>query len=338
MKIMHRYHKYMIVFLMFCLPAAGWGQAAGRSALILAKKSASLPVLASKTAAAAPRAAAVLDNARIEALVKRGKEKMIIKRALTVAAQHNSPLVQVVGAGGVNKPLLNQLWKQTKGMMSRQDTQNMLGMNAWLMVLFSKLQNNLALNHTKLQILEKELVAAQEQAEQTFRNKNPGLLTQPWQKIESFPSYRTLLAEAVAQRLSDNFLPRLNSVDRVRFLQIIMQSRFEQTPVPFEVNAAVLEKDVKVGLKYLGPIMQDVTAYGTIKKNLKECALRAAEQSTDDHIYSVLELRRLMVHQMESFIRFFPAESAAQDDWKLLIDFYKSGAQMPEYPSSFFLY
>lgn len=339
---MHKYSKYLVVLVVLALPAAGWCQANRLPVQILAKKAVSqpLPALVNKAVRQAQqkKVLAPLDNARIEALVRRGKAKQVIKRALAVAAEQNSPLAKAVGPGGVNKPLLKSLWKQARAQMNRQDTQNILGMNAWLMVLASKLQNNLVLNRGQLQVLEKELELAQKQAEETFRLKTPELLSQPWQKIEVYASYRALLAEAVAQRLTDHFLPLLNSVERVRFLKILMQGRFEQTPLPFEINSAVLEKDVKIGLKYLGPIMQDVTAYGNIKKNLQECALRAAEQSAEDNIYSVLELRNLMIFQMEKFSRFFPQGSPAQQDWETLIKFYKNGAQMPEYPASFFLY
>ena len=70
----------------------------------------------------APRAKLVapLDNGRIEALAKRGKEKMIIQRALAVAVQNHSPLAYVLGPGGVNKPLLNSLWKQTQATMQKE--------------------------------------------------------------------------------------------------------------------------------------------------------------------------------------------------------------------------
>lgn len=340
--IMLGYKKYVILFVICMLANAGFGQTLVTGARALGRKGGeALSSLEHAAAQAAPRAKlfAPLDNGRIEALAKRGKEKMIIQRALAVAVQNHSPLAYVLGPGGVNKPLLNSLWKQTQATMQKWDAQSTLGLNAWLMVLFSKLQNSLALNRTNAQILESELALAQQQAESTFRSQNPQLfLRNPRQKLEIYSSYKAILAEAVAQRLTDNFLPLLNSVDRMRFLKILMQGRFEGPVLPKEINMAVLEKDVNVGLKFIGPVMKDVTSYGEIKKNLFECASRAAEQAAANDIYSLLGLRGLMVDHMKKFTQFFQSESPAQQDWLKLIEFYKNGAHMPDYPSSFFLH
>ncbi len=332
------YQKYFVLFLACVLPCAGFSQGLVKGAQAVARKSAQNAL--EQAARTAPRAKilAPLDNGRIEALARRGKEKMIIQRALAVAAQNNSPLVQVIGPEGVNKPLLNALWKQTSATMQKWDAQNTLGLNAWLMVLFSKLQNNLSLNRNMAHVLESELALAQQQAEGAFRSQMPQLVDNPGQNIEIYASYKALLAEAVAQRLTDNFLPLLNSVDQMRFLKILMQSRFETPVLPKELNQAVLEKDVKVGLQYLGPIMKDITAYGKIKNNLTECASRAAEEAAGNNINGLLNLRSLMVAQMEKFTKFFPAQSQAQQDWKHLIEFYKNGAHMPDYPPSLFLH
>ena len=336
------YKKYLLLFVACTLANAGFSQALVTGARTAGRKGAEAVYALERAAAkGAPRAKLVapLDNSRIEALAKRGKEKMIIQRALAVAVQNHSPVAYVLGPGGVNKPLLNSLWKQTQATMQKWDAQNTLGLNAWLMVLFSKLQNNLALNRTNAQILESELALAQQQAESAFRSQNPQLfLSNPRQKLEIYASYKAILAEAVAQRLTDNFLPLLNSVDRMRFLKILMQGRFEGPVLPKEINMAVLEKDVSVGLKFIGPVMKDVTSYGEIKKNLFECASRAAEQAAANDIYSLLEMRALMVEHMKKFTPFFKSESPAQQDWLELIEFYKNGAQMPDYPPSLFLH
>ena len=132
------YKQYFILVLSCVFPVCGFSQGIIKGAQAVARKGAKTAL---EKVSAAPRAQllAPLNNARIEALVKRGKEKMIIQRALAVAAQNNSPLVQVIGPEGVNKPLLNALWKQTSATMQKWDAQNTLGLNAWLMVLFSKL-------------------------------------------------------------------------------------------------------------------------------------------------------------------------------------------------------
>ena len=249
------YKKYLLLFVACTLANAGFSQALVTGARTAGRKGAeAVSALERAAAKGAPRAKLVapLDNGRIEALAKRGKEKMIIQRALAVAVQNHSPVAYVLGPGGVNKPLLNSLWKQTQATMQKWDAQNTLGLNAWLMVLFSKLQNNLALNRTNAQILESELALAQQQAESAFRSQNPQLfLSNPRQKLEIYASYKAILAEAVAQRLTDHFLPLLNSVDRMRFLKILMQGRFEGPVLPKEINMAVLEKDVSVGLNFL---------------------------------------------------------------------------------------
>lgn len=337
--VMLTYQKYFVLLLACVLPCAGFSQGLVKGAQAAARKSAQNAL--EQAARTAPRAKllAPLDNGRIEALARRGKEKMIIQRALAVAAQNNSPLVRVIGPDGVNKPLLNALWKETNSTMQKWDAQSTVGLNAWLMVLFSKLQNHLSLSRTNVQVLASELALAQEQAENTFRAQNPEIvINRTGQPLEVYASYREMLAEAVAQRLTDHFLPLLNSVDRMRFLKILMQGRFEEAVRPVELNLAVLEKDVKVGLQYLGPIMKDITAYGKIKNNLTECASRAAEEAAGNNINGLLNLRSLMVAQMEKFTKFFPAQSQAQQDWKHLIEFYKNGAHMPDYPPSLFLH
>lgn len=158
------YKQYFILVLFCIFPVCGFSQGIIKGVQAVARKG---EKTALEKVSAAPRAQllAPLNNARIEALVKRGKEKMIIQRALAVAAQNNSPLVQVIGPEGVNKPLLNALWKQTGATMQKWDAQNTLGLNAWLMVLFSKLQNNLSLNRNMAHVLESELALAQQQAE-----------------------------------------------------------------------------------------------------------------------------------------------------------------------------
>ena len=102
--IMLGYKKYVILFVICMLANAGFGQTLVTGARALGRKGGeALSSLEHAAAQAAPRAKlfAPLDNGRIEALAKRGKEKMIIQRALAVAVQNHSPLAYVLGPGGV---------------------------------------------------------------------------------------------------------------------------------------------------------------------------------------------------------------------------------------------
>ncbi len=329
--------------MLLVLYGTGWAQtppavfsAVRKMAAKEAVRDAAAPVrLAFERAA---RQAEPLDNARIETLVRRGREKMVIQRALAVAERNGSPLTRIVHGRQIDGALLNRAWRDASRVMRRWDGQSTLGMNAWLMVLASKIGKTLAVDRNILAALERELETAQAQAEEAFRS----MYAPMWRHMgvnhfDDMPEYRALLSEAVAQRLSDHFLPLLSSVDRMRFLKLLMQGIFEHPVRPVELNRAVLDKDVKAGLKFMGPRLKRVTCYGKIKEELNECAARAAEEAASNNITSVSMLRQLMRDNMEHLGKYRVLDADMKEDWEQLIRFYKEGGTGPEYPKNFFL-
>lgn len=282
-----------------------------------------------------------LSNARIEALARRGKEKMIIKRALAVAAERNYPISYILRDGEVNDALLAKAWTSSSRIMDRWETQNTLGLNAWLMVFVSKVQKALCKTDPKiLKLMRAELKTAQAQAEEMFRSKHVYLMTTPLtvRQMEEMPEYRALLAEAVAQRLTDKVLPKFNSTARVTILKILMQGVFDGSIKPVELNMAILEKDVHAGLRFLGPRMKKVEGYGVIKERLNMCAQRAAEIAANNNIRTLAEIRSLMLKEMEYFDKHWAPGLAVQEDWQKLIHFYRDNkTALKIYPQDIFL-
>lgn len=325
------------LMLAFSVPSV-WAQSRG---LVVLEKLAKASVR--KSSPAARRAARVqpLSNARIEALVRRGKEKLVIKRALAVAAERNYPIFYILHNGEVNDALLAKAWKGSRRTMARWDAQNTLGLNAWLMVFANKVQHALCKTDPKiLKLLRTELKTAQTQAEEMFRSQHAYLLRTPLtvQQMEPMPEYRALLAESVAQRLTDKILPKLNSQDRVKFLKILMQGVFDSSVKPVDLNMAILEKDVHAGLRFLGPRITQVQGYGVIKSHLNACARRAAEIAANNNIRTLEEIRALMLKEMECFDTHWVPGLALQTDWQKLIHFYKDNADaLKTYPRDIFL-
>ena len=282
-----------------------------------------------------------LSNARIEALARRGKEKMIIKRALAVAAERNYAISYILRDGEVNDALLAKAWNSSSRIMDRWETQNTLGLNAWLMVFVSKVQKALSKTDPKiLKLMRTELKTAQAQAEEMFRTKHIYLTTTPLtvHQMEALPEYRAMLAESVAQRLTDKVLPRFNSTARVTILKILMQGVFDGSVKPLELNMAILEKDVHAGLRFLGPRMTQVQGYGLIKSHLNTCARRAAEIAANNNIRTLEEIRQLMIKEMDCFDAHWVPGVALQEDWQKLISFYKDNKDaLKTYPQDIFL-
>ena len=185
-----------------------------------------------------------------------------------------------------------------------------------------------------------ELKTAQAQAEEMFRSQHAYLLTTPLtvRQMEEMPEYRAMLAEAVAQRLTDKVLPHFNSSARVTILKILMQGVFDGSIKPVELNMAILEKDVHAGLRFLGPRMTQVQGYGVIKERLNDCALRAAETAANNNIRTLAEIRRLMLNEMEYLNKHWASDLALQEDWQMLIHFYKDNkGALKTYPQDIFL-
>ena len=245
---------------------------------------------------------------------------------LKVSAERNYPISYILRDGEVNDALLAKAWTSSSRIMARWETQNTLGLNAWLMVFVSKVQKALCKTDPKiLKLMRTELKTAQAQAEEMFRSKHVYLMTTPLtvRQMEEMPEYRALLAEAVAQRLTDKVLPKFNSMARVTILKILMQGVFDGSIKPVELNMAILEKDVHAGLRFIGPRMKKVEGYGVIKERLNMCAQRAAEIAANNNIRTLAEIRSLMLKEMEYFDKHWAPGLAVQEDWQKLIHFYR---------------
>lgn len=270
-----------------------------------------------------------LSNVRIEALVRRGKERLVIQRALSAAARENSPLVSILKGGQLNRPLLTAAWKDASGTMNRWKDGNIVGLNAWVLVLGHRIKEGMKLSVRTIDALEKELLVAQEQAEAAYKlqyeHKFGG--TVRVEQFDQLPEFRALLGESVAQRLSDNFLPLLSSADRVRFLKVLMQGVFSSPVNPRELNLAVLNGEVQEGLHFMGPRMKRIDQYGDMKNWMREAARAAADEAAANGIESPSVLRRLFIENLDSYSARFAKESASAQDWQTLIKFYRNKAQ-----------
>lgn len=270
-----------------------------------------------------------LSNVRIEALVRRGKERLLIQRALSAAARENSPLVSILKDGQLNRPLLTAAWKDASGTMNRWKDSNIVGLNAWVLVLGHRIKEGMKLSVRTIDALEKELLIAQEQAEAAYKlqyeHKFGG--TVRVEQFDQLPEFRALLGESVAQRLSDNFLPLLSSADRVRFLKVLMQGVFSSPVNPRELNLAVLNGEVQEGLHFMGPRMKRIDQYGDMKNWMREAARAAADEAAANGIESPSVLRRLFIENLESYSARFAKESASAQDWQTLIKLYRNKAQ-----------
>lgn len=270
-----------------------------------------------------------LSNVRIEALVRRGKERLVIQRALSAAARENSPLVSILKDGQLNRPLLTAAWKDASGTMNRWKDSNIVGLNAWVLVLGHRIKEGMKLSVRTIDALEKELLVAQEQAEAAYKlqyeHKFGG--TVRVEQFDQLPEFRALLGESVAQRLSDNFLPLLSSADRVRFLKVLMQGVFSSPVNPRELNLAVLNGEVQEGLHFMGPRMKRIDQYGDMKNWMREAARAAADEAAANGIESPSVLRRLFIENLDSYSARFAKESASAQDWQTLIKFYRNKAQ-----------
>lgn len=289
---------------------------------------------ASRGAVKSARAARQLErlsNARIEALVRRGKERLVIQRALSAAARENSPLVSILKAGELNRPLLTAAWKDASRTMNRWKDGNIVGLNAWMLVLGHRIKEGMKLSLRLLDALEKELLMAQEQAEAAYKlqyGHKFGAAVRA-EQFDQLPEFRALLGESVAQRLSDNFLPLLSSADRVRFLKVLMQGVFSSPVNPRELNLAVLNREVQDGLHFMGPRMKRIDQYGDMKNWMREAARAAADEAAANGIESLVVLRGLFVENLESYAARFAKDSASAQDWQELIEFYRSKSRRP---------
>lgn len=286
---------------------------------------------ASRGAVKSARAARQLErlsNARIEALVRRGKERLVIQRALSAAARENSPLVSILKAGELNRPLA---WKDASRTMNRWKDGNIVGLNAWMLVLGHRIKEGMKLSLRLLDALEKELLMAQEQAEAAYKlqyGHKFGAAVRA-EQFDQLPEFRALLGESVAQRLSDNFLPLLSSADRVRFLKVLMQGVFSSPVNPRELNLAVLNREVQEGLHFMGPRMKRIDQYGDMKNWMREAARSVADEAAANGIESLVVLRGLFVENLESYAARFAKDSASAQDWQELIEFYRSKSRRP---------
>lgn len=282
------------------------------------------PAVVSNALASGGQAAKMLkplSNAAVESLAARGKSHLVIQRALGVAEQRHSPLVSVLQRGEINRALLKRAWRSARAAKYRWEEGNMLGLNAWLMVLAHRVREGVKLSQRLLTVLEEELSLAQTQAEQAFRQQYQYSVSS--EDFEKNPAFRSLLGEAVAQRLNDNFLPLLSSADRVRLLKVLMQGVFAGPVDLRELHTAALYQQVRAGLAARGSIMRRVERYGEIKEALRFNARRAAEEAALNGVASPSGVKRLFIQELKTFIPRFSSDPDARSEWEALIAFYE---------------
>ncbi len=263
-----------------------------------------------------------LSSASIEALVARGKSKQVIQRALGVAAQRNLPEISVLQDGQVHRALLEQIWKQASVLKYRWEEGNMLGMNSWLIVLAHRIREGVKLNQVNLEMLDRELLLAQEDAEREFKKRYQYSSFE--KDFSRNPSFLSILGEAVAYRLDSNFLPNISSSDRVRLLKVLMHGVFSGELDWQELHTAVLYREIREGLRVCGRKMKRVELYGQMKEALRQSAREAAREAAENNIVSMVKLRELFIDNLESFSSHFSENEQVWKEWNRLLLFFRN--------------
>ncbi len=263
-----------------------------------------------------------LSNEAIERLVRSGRSRLVIQRALGVAAQRQGPELAVLRDGQIHRALLEKTWKEMSKRKYRLEEGNMLGLNSWLIVVAHRIREGIKLSQPTLKLLERELAQAQKDAEMEFKKRYQ--YTRFPSNYETNPAFLSLLGEAVAQRLESEFLPFLSSADRVRLLQVLMNGIFSK-PVDWgELHTAMLYKDIREALKACGPHMKRVDLYGEMKKTMRDCAQQAAQEAANNSIVSVVKLRELFIDEMQTYASIFRADPAVLEEWQQFIQFFQT--------------
>ena len=299
--------KTFILLLLCCFPAAAFAQL--------------LPKNAAKALAGGDKVLKPLSNAQVAEMVARGKEGLVLRRALGVSVQRNYPAASILKDGEVNRVLLQQAWRRAAVNKYRWEEGNMLGLNSWLMVLAHRVRESIKLSKPLLKLLEQELKKAQQEAETEFLKRYK--YSQAAENFQNNPAFLSLLGESVAQRLESYVLPHFSSADRVRFLQLLMSGLFSGPVNWQELHTAFLYREIREALAACGQEIVYVEYYGSIKKAMRECAKQAAYEAENQHITSVVKLRDLFIENMKDFSDHFSANPAVEKDWNRLIDFFQ---------------
>ena len=299
--------KTLILFLLCCFPAAAFAQP--------------LPTKAAKALAGGGKVLKPLSTAQVAALVARGKEGLVLRRALGVSVQRNYPAASILKDGEVNRVLLRQSWRRAAVNKYRWEEGNMLGLNSWLMVLAHRIRESIKLSKPLVKLLEQELKNAQQEAETEFLKRYK--YSQTTENFQNNPAFLALLGESVAQRLESYILPHFSSADRVRFLQLLMSGLFSGPVNWQELHTAFLYREIREALAACGQDIVQVEYYGKIKKSMRECAKQAAYEAEKQHITSAVKLRDLFIEDMQDFTEHFSANPSVEKDWNRLIDFFQ---------------
>lgn len=263
-----------------------------------------------------------LSNATIEALVARGQSRLVLQRALGVSAQRKDPIAFILEDGQLNRVLLKQAWRKSAVAKYRWDEGNMLGLNSWLIVLAHRIREGVKLSKTTLDVLEKELMFAQQDADAEYK-KRYQYSSYPDGNYQKSPAFLSLLGESVAYRLDSFFLPMLSSGDRVRLLKVLMHGVFSG-PVDWqELHIAVLYREVREALNTCGKQIDCVEYYGPMKKAMQDSAIRAAQEAAENAITSTVKLRELFIEELQGCAPKFAANKQAAEEWNLLIHFFQ---------------
>lgn len=263
-----------------------------------------------------------LSNTSIEALVSRGKSKLVLQRALGVAWQRQDPVSSVLKDGEIHRALLRHWWRQASIYKYRWEEKNTLGLNSWLIVLGHRIREGMKFNSSNLQILEEQLLLAQADAEREFKQRYQ-YIPLP-RNYENTPDYLSLLSESVAHRLDTYFLPLLATADRVRLLQVLMHGMFSGPVDWTELHTAVLFREIRECLHARARKMKQVELYGKMKDLLRQTARKTAQEAAHNSISSMLKLREMYIEDLQEATSIFADDKKGKKDWEMLIDFFQT--------------
>ena len=262
-----------------------------------------------------------LSNEAIQSLVRRGHGGLVLRRALGVNVQHNYPAAAILKDGELNRVLLRQAWRQSAVTKYRWEERNILGLNTWLMVLSHRIREKIKVNPAVLNVLEQELLLAQRDAEQEFIKRFKYSHFAP--DFQQNPAFLDLLGESVAQRLETHVLPLFSSLDRVRFLQVLMRGVFAG-PVDWqEVHISFLNREIRETLNQCAPQMTQVQWYGKMKNTMRECARQTAHEAAKFNITSVVKLREMFIEDLQEISSRFDFDENVAREWQMLISYLK---------------
>lgn len=227
---------------------------------------------------------------------------------------------EVVDMGKLSSQLFEQISEKALAGQYRLFAERLKKMHPRLIILSYRVHEGTRLPSEYFDRLEKELLAAQEDAENMFKQKYQDPFVNRDFRENAF--FLSLLEESVAYRMS-HFLSSISNTERVQLLKVLMRGTMLSPLNMLEFYTAVLARESHEGLGILGKKIQQIERYGDLKKSVRRCVNQAAWKGTESRIESVSQLRELFINELISYSSSFAQDRQSLEDWNLLINFLK---------------